>query len=527
MTESESTASAEFWSLETTILNSWGRPIGRLPRRVVTQGSEPSLEEHWEERQRKTKRKKRKRVTTSTAESHEGSEEKVKPFAIDPFYQRSSVDIAFEVGTTVLEFIDSLIEFFECIQVLAHGNGSWPRWYKLTDEMIDALSLEIPEWLLNKLTNLKDKELPHEDFEKQINNLLAAQCLPIFDSQIREEFIKEIKVKDRMIPCYVDLVLYHRKWPIEESDEKFWVPPEWRQEKPFKVFADCMEKVKEACGAYWKLFKKVEGWWIADSPPAIDPTHTSIVEILLYKFNSLVSDIECRPKSKYLGTLCRFLDLMHNPFNFDSFIPPLRCEIATMTRRLPPTEDICTKGARITSRLRGRMNCVSRKISESRIRNRLDLLENWNRKSEGERAEAIDTLWKANPLEKPIISNLNSLELWHKPKWDNQTRTLEYGGSKILTYKSGPGRPANKQWEVLQAFQKNNWDDVIEFRLEGNGDTNDTIYQLNAALGDSPITFHCIEGKRIRWSKTPREASQDKKRQLSVNTPYAKIEKSS
>lgn len=181
----------------------------------------------------------------------------------------------------------------------------------------------------------------------------------------------------------------------------------------------------------------------------------------------------------------------------------------------------------MTARLRSAMSWESLRQLHPRVRNCLDLLENWSSKSETERDEAIDTVWQANPHESALKNSFDNPLYWHKPNWDNQTRTLEYGGKTILSYKRGPGRPATKQWEILQTFQEKGWDEVIEFRLKGRGDTNDTIYQLNAALGESPITFHCIEGKKIRWSKTPRETSQDKKRQLSVNTPYAKIEKSS
>lgn len=535
MTESESPASAEecpkpfrmtvisraLEPFETLILDSSGKALGVLPRRAIDPSTEPSLEEHWEERQRKTNRKKRRRAVTSTAESRELPEEEVKPFAIDPFYQRNSVDIAYEVGTAALGLIDSLREFFDCIRVLAHGNGSWPTWFELTGEMITALSSEIPEWLLNQLGTLKGKKLHLEDFKKEINNLSAAQCLPIFDKQIREDFKNEIKDEDKTRPFLVEFVLNRFNWPSD------WVSSDWRHEKPFKVFTDCLEKVEEAYRSLGQLFKKVDGWWVADSPSVIDPRHTSIVETLLNEFGGLVSFIEYQPVSKYLGTLCRFLDLIYNPYNFDSFIPPLRCEIATMARRPAPTEDICTKGAKMTARLRSAMSWESRRQLHPRVRNCLDLLENWSSKLETERDEAINAVWQANPHESAAKNSFDNPLCWHKPNWDNQTRTLEYGGKTILSYKLGPGRPATKQWEILQAFQKKNWDDVIEFRLEGNGDTNDTIYQLNTALGDSPIKFHCVHGKGIGWSKTPREALPGINRELSVNTPYAKIEKSS
>lgn len=411
---------------------------------------------------------------------------------------------------------------------LALDNGK-PRLLKITDQVVAAIRQEgrVPETVLERLDSLKNDEMGFEDFLPKIETILRDDgrendqsfLLGSYQNSILNQAYRACEMTK-----YRNLILSHYSPPNDDKEPD--LPPRWKNLEPFEAFISCLEKVEEDQGKLCKIFRKLEGWWIADHPSALNPKYTSVVETLAYSFDGLLYSIEHNPRSRYLGTLCRFLDLKYNPLDLKSFSPLLRCEIAAMSRRQPPTEDMCNLTAEINRRLRSSMGWQrSWSTLNSRVQNSSDLLKNWRNKSEAERDAAIDSIWLANPKEKPLRDSLDNSGAQHKPNWNNHTLTLEYGGKKIHTYEDGPGRPANKQWAILQAFQEADWQEEIGFRLNGTGVTNDTIYQLNDTLGNSPIRFHCVRGRGIKWSRIQRGASQDKKRQLSVNKPSEYLDK--
>jgi hypothetical protein len=109
-----------------------------------------------------------------------------------------------------------------------------------------------------------------------------------------------------------------------------------------------------------------------------------------------------------------------------------------------------------------------------------------------EEVGAVDTGTQAKPVEprprKPRKAH---------PRWDDETKTLFLGKSKIKKYRKNA---AKNQIDILLAFEMDGWAEFVDSPFKYSRTLNQTLYNLNKTLPGQTIRFLADgTGERMGW----------------------------
>ncbi len=153
------------------------------------------------------------------------------------------------------------------------------------------------------------------------------------------------------------------------------------------------------------MFDKVNLWWMAEEPPAIDPSSTSIVEAIL-RWSVFFLELQDLSRPPSLTALCRFVELKKPRHNLELFEPALWCEISAMARRPQPSARLAGMWDRVNAVM------VLRPLDGLRTAARLKVSEampmEWDELDAVGREKLVDAMWaKDAPTVRPEVQFTN------------------------------------------------------------------------------------------------------------------------
>jgi hypothetical protein len=84
----------------------------------------------------------------------------------------------------------------------------------------------------------------------------------------------------------------------------------------------------------------------------------------------------------------------------------------------------------------------------------------------------------------------------NKPHWDGETRELTFEGKVLRKFKRNP---AERQTDLLEAFEKAAWSQAIDNPFPSAKKLNDTVRALNGNMPPNTIKFSQNAGDTVEW----------------------------
>lgn len=256
-----------------------------------------------------------------------------------------------------------------------------------------------------------------------------------------------------------------------------------------KLIRETREELIEELQALGSMFDQVAPWWVADTPPALDVTSTSVIEVLL--------DAGCRvlawldvPGFVHVEPRCRLADKKWQRYSISTLDAAVRCEVAQMARRAAPSADWWALWATVAPN-EGLAYFANKKFSaESAVSSALPV--GWRDMPEADREAAINS---DRPSPAPVARRTGV------PRWVSETKTLRYQGTTIRSYKGT--KPAHNQWKILDALEHSGWPARVTVGWEGmtSKTLGDTLDGLNQGLKPGSIRFaRDGSGAGVTWT---------------------------